>query len=172
MVSSEIRYTIVDTVRGPAAVAGSRDGVRLVILPGLSPKALRAEVLLRLPGAVDESRGLKVAAGAVARYFDTGRLPKKPIRVDLEGVGAFREAVYQALMRVGPGETVSYAELAARIGRPGAHRSVGTALSRNPIPLFVPCHRVIRRDGGMGGFTAEGGIELKECMLALERAVK
>jgi len=172
VVSSEIHYTIVDTVRGPAAVAGSRDGVCLVILPGLAKKALRAEVLRRLPDAVDGSKGLKVAAGAVARYFESGRLPKKPIRVDLCGVGVFREAVYGALMGVGPGETVTYAELAARIGRPGAHRSVGTALSRNPIPLFVPCHRVIRRDGGMGGFTAEGGVELKECMLALEGALE
>ena len=166
----EIRYQIFETVRGPAAVAGSSAGVCLVILPGFGKKALLKEVLRRLPDAVSESRGLKRASGAVARYFETGRLPAKAIRVDLSSVGEFRKLVYEALIKVSPGETVTYAELASRIGRPGAHRSVGTALSRNQVPLLVPCHRVIRRDGGMGGFTAEGGIELKECMLALEGA--
>jgi methylated-DNA-[protein]-cysteine S-methyltransferase len=87
-------------------------------------------------------------------------------------VGTFRRAVYEALREVEPGETVTYAELAGRIGRPGAHRSVGTALSRNPAPVFVPCHRVVRSDGGLGGFTAEGGLALKREMLTLEGAIE
>lgn len=171
MDNDEMRIMIFDTVKGPAAVAGGSRGVCLLILPGLGRKALREELRRRLPDAMEGSRGLKTAAGVVARYFETGRLPKKPVRVDLSGVGEFREAVYEALRGIGPGETVTYSELAARIGRPGAHRSVGTALSRNPVPLLIPCHRVIRRDGGMGGFTAEGGVELKESMLALEGAL-
>ena len=168
MVIREIHATIFDTVKGPAAVAGSSAGLCLVLLPGLGRRALRAEVRRRLPDAVESDRGLKTAAAAVARYFESGSLPKTRVRLDLEGVGNFRREVYEALCEVAPGETVTYSELARRIGRPAAHRSVGTALSRNPVPLFVPCHRVIRTDGGLGGFTAEGGIELKECMLALE----
>ena len=172
MVSSETRYTIFDTVKGPAAVAGTCQGLCLVILPGLNRKALRAEVRRRLPDAVDCDRGLKGAAAAVARYFVSGKIPGTRVRLDLEGIGDFRREVYEALSEVGPGETVTYSELARRVGRPSAHRSVGTALSRNPVPLFVPCHRVIRTDGGLGGFTAEGGIELKECMLALEAELR
>ncbi len=172
MVIREIRTTIFDTVKGPAAVAGSNAGLCLVILPGLGRRALRAEVRRRLPDAPESDRGLKTAASAVARYFESGKLPKKSLRLDLEGVGNFREAVYEALAEVGAGETVTYSELARRIGRPGAHRSVGTALSRNPVPLFVPCHRVLRADGGLGGFTAEGGLELKAFMLALEEKRK
>ena len=168
MVNSETRYVIFDTAKGPAAVAGGSNGLCLVILPGLSRKALRAEVLRRLPDVVSGDHGLKAAALAVTRYFVTGRLSMRRIRLDFDGVGDFRREVYEALGEVAVGETVTYSELARRIGRPAAHRSVGTALSRNPLPLFVPCHRVVRTDGGLGGFTAEGGIELKECMLALE----
>ena len=172
MVIREIRTMIFDTVKGPAAVAGSSAGLCLVILPGFSRRELRSELRRRLPDSVESDRGLKAAAAAVALYFKGGRLPKKSPRLDLDGVGEFRRAVYGALAQVGAGETVTYSELAQRIGRPGAHRSVGTALSRNPIPLFVPCHRVLRADGGLGGFTAKGGLELKAFMLALEEVRK
>lgn len=170
--STELRFGIVETSLGPAAVVGGVAGLTAVILPGFAPKALRSEIRRRFPDAIESERGLKTAARAVARYFETGRMPAKPPRLDLSGLPPFRRTVYEELMRIPSGGTVTYRELADRIGRPGAHRSVGTALSRNPIPLFVPCHRVVRTDGGMGGFTAEGGIELKRSMLALEGALK
>jgi methylated-DNA-[protein]-cysteine S-methyltransferase len=171
MGTDDVRTLIFDTCHGPAAVAGGAAGLKVLILPGLARKALAEEVTRRLPKAVSGERGLLTAARVVARYFETGRLPAKTPRLDLEGVGEFRRTVYEELCRIPAGSTVTYAELARRIGRPGAHRSVGTALSRNPLPIFVPCHRVIRSDGGMGGFTAEGGVELKQTMLALEGAL-
>lgn len=170
MANDESRYLVFETALGPAALVGGPGGVKAAILPGLKARALRAEVRRRFPDAVEGERGLKAAAGALVRYFETGRLPKRLPRMDLDEVTGLRRKVYEALTEVPAGETVTYAELARRIGHPGAHRSVGTALSRNPIPVFVPCHRVLRSDGGLGGFTAEAGIELKRRMLELEGA--
>jgi methylated-DNA-[protein]-cysteine S-methyltransferase len=170
--SEKTRFEIVTTAFGPAAVVGGTDGVAGVVLPGLDRRGLAREVRRRWPGAKEDGRGLRLAAGALRRYFESGRLTGRPVKLDLSGVGEFRAGVYEALREIPPGETVTYAELARRVGRPGAHRSVGTALSRNPVPVFVPCHRVVRTDGGMGGFTAEGGIELKRKMLELEGAIE
>jgi O-6-methylguanine DNA methyltransferase len=168
MSSEEVRYAILDTRFGPAAVVTGSAGLLRVRLPGLGRRELRARIRGEFPDAAESRRGLARACGAVERFFATGRTPGRAIPLDLEGVGPFRRAVYDALRETSRGETVTYAELARRIGRPGAHRSVGSALARNPVPLFVPCHRVLRGDGGLGGFTAEGGIELKRKMLALE----
>ncbi len=170
MPTEDLRTLIVSTARGPAAVVGGPRGLRAVLLPGLGRRALERELRRRFPGARPGGRGLRDAARALERYFATGRAPRRRPRLDLEGVSPFRRAVYRELEKIPPGKTVTYGELARRIGRPGAHRSVGTALSRNPVPLFLPCHRVVRSDGGLGGFTAEGGVELKRAMLELEGA--
>ncbi|MHC4472648.1 MAG: methylated-DNA--[protein]-cysteine S-methyltransferase [Planctomycetota bacterium] len=172
MKTDACRFQIVDTALGPAAVVGGKEGLKSVVLPGLAKKALRREVRRRFPGCREEPRGLARARGTLERYFTSGRLPRGGVKLDLSDVGAFRGAVYAELMKIPAGETVTYAELARRIGKPGAHRSVGTALSRNPLPVFVPCHRVLRSDGGLGGFTAEGGLALKEAMLRLEGALE
>lgn len=171
MARPETNYVLVDTAEGTAALVGGRTGLREVILPGLAPAALRREVLRRHPGAEEDDRGLRGAARSLARYFETGRLAAGRTRLDLGGVDGLRRAVYEELGRIPAGETVTYAALARRIGRPGAHRSVGTALGRNPLPVFVPCHRVVRTDGGLGGYTAEGGVELKRRMLEREGAI-
>lgn len=171
MARPETNYVLAGTCEGTAALVGGPAGLKEVILPGLASAALRREVLRRHPGAVADDRGLRGAARALARYFETGRISPGRLRFDLEGVGSLRRAVYDELGRVPAGETVTYAELARRIGRPGAHRAVGTAVSRNPLPVFVPCHRVVRSDGGLGGYTPEGGIALKRRMLEREGAI-
>jgi len=66
------------------------------------------------------------------------------------------------------GTTVTYKDIASSIGRPGSARAIGLIMSKNPIPLIIPCHRVIRSDGGLGGFSGQGGVEMKKKMLALE----
>jgi methylated-DNA-[protein]-cysteine S-methyltransferase len=172
METETVRYQIADTALGPAAVVGGSGGVKAVVLPGLGRGALKKEVRRRFPGAREDARGLARARKALESYFDRGRVPGAGVGLDLADVGPFRKAVYDELVKIPPGEMVTYAELARRIGKPGAHRSVGTALSRNPVPVFVPCHRVVRTDGGMGGFTAEGGVELKREMLRLEGALE
>jgi len=88
--------------------------------------------------------------------------------VDLTGTSDFSQRVYTELRRVKWGETVTYGELAARAGAPAAARAIGRIMANNPAPLIIPCHRVVRSDGALGGFSAPGGVDFKKKMLALE----
>ena len=90
------------------------------------------------------------------------------IVVDLDGAGHFARQVYEAARKIPAGRTRSYGELAADMNRPTASRAVGQALGRNPIPLIIPCHRVLARDKKPGGFSAYGGGETKAMMLEIE----
>jgi methylated-DNA-[protein]-cysteine S-methyltransferase len=86
--------------------------------------------------------------------------------VDLDGLPPFQRTVLTALRRIGRGRTISYGELAERVGKPGAARAVGNACANNPVPLWVPCHRVLASGGKLGGFS--GGLDTKRALLALE----
>jgi methylated-DNA-[protein]-cysteine S-methyltransferase len=102
-------------------------------------------------------------AGEPQRYDD--------VQVDVSGVPAFHRAVYAAARGLGVGQTCTYGELAARLGVPGAARAVGQALARNPLPLVVPCHRVLAAGGRPGGFSAPGGLATKVRLLGAEGVV-
>jgi methylated-DNA-[protein]-cysteine S-methyltransferase len=91
------------------------------------------------------------------------------VALDLDST-AFERAVWDETRRIPAGETRTYGQIARTIGKPGAARAVGAALGRNPVPVIVPCHRVVASDGSLCGFSAPGGIELKKRMLRLERA--
>lgn len=93
------------------------------------------------------------------------------VPVDLDGVGPFARKVYEAAREIPVGQTVTYAELANALGQPAATRAVGRALGRNPIPLIIPCHRVLAAHGKPGGFSAHGGRVTKAKLLAMEGAV-
>lgn len=112
-------------------------------------------------------------AALVARiraYADGAEDDFCDVPVALEEVGAFRRAIYQAARRLAHGEATTYGELAASAGHPGMARETGAALGANPIPLIVPCHRILAAGGRIGGFSAPGGIDSKRRLLALERA--
>jgi methylated-DNA-[protein]-cysteine S-methyltransferase len=118
------------------------------------------------PGfAVGETPLIKKAAAQLAEYFDGRRrvfdLPLAPGGTD------FQAAVWKALLAIPPGETRSYQDIAALIGRPKAVRAVGMANNRNPVVIIIPCHRVIGKDGGLTGYG--GGLDLKRYLLDLER---
>ncbi|HMD86279.1 MAG TPA: methylated-DNA--[protein]-cysteine S-methyltransferase [Terriglobia bacterium] len=95
----------------------------------------------------------------------------RDIPVDLDAVGPFVGKVCEAAREIPVGQTVTYADLATSLGRPTAVRAVGRALGRNPIPLIIPCHRVLAADGKPGGFSAHGGRATKAKLLAIEGAV-
>jgi len=84
------------------------------------------------------------------------------------GLSEFEVSVLLEVATLRPGEVVSYAEIARRIGRPSAARAVGNALAKNPFPIIIPCHRVIRSDGRLGGYSGRGGMERKRELLARE----
>lgn len=92
----------------------------------------------------------------------------RDVAVDLGGVGHFVRKVCEAARQIPVGQTVTYAELAAALGEPGAARAVGRALGKNPIPLIIPCHRVLAAHGKPGGFSAYGGRATKARLLAIE----
>jgi methylated-DNA-[protein]-cysteine S-methyltransferase len=102
-----------------------------------------------------------------------GSLVRFSVRLDLSGVTAFQRQVLKACAKIPYGRTVTYGELARRVGRAGAARAVGAAMARNPVPIVIPCHRVIAANGSLGGFSAEQGVALKRRLLELEaRAVR
>ncbi len=104
---------------------------------------------------------------ALDRYFAGKRLTFDEIRVDLSEVSAFDRRVLGATARIPPGRVATYTEVARRAGNPRASRAAGNALHRNPVAIIVPCHRVLRSDGSLGGYG--GGLHVKEWLLEHER---
>jgi methylated-DNA-[protein]-cysteine S-methyltransferase len=103
-------------------------------------------------------------------YFNGAR-NRFEIEYDLSGLTNFQRLVLEAVQQVPKGSYVTYLELAKRIGRPKAARAVGQALGSNPIPILIPCHRVIATDGSLGGYSAPGGVETKSELLKMEGAI-
>jgi len=126
--------------------------------------------LARRYGDCDQARGPVPARvrAALRNYFDGGMDAFEGIEVVARGT-AFQEQVWGALRKIPAGRTASYAELAERIGRPTAVRAVGLANGQNPVPIMIPCHRVIGRDGSLTGFG--GGLERKAWLLRHEGAL-
>ena len=109
------------------------------------------------------------AAVAQLRDYFAGKSPVLNVPLDIAGT-AFQQKVWKAARRIPAGQTRSYWWLAVRLGDPRAARAVGGAMGANPVPLFVPCHRVVRRDNSLGGFSC--GIEWKEMLIAHEAAIQ
>ena len=134
------------------------------------PQASRSAALgaLRLKGPNPDLDEAAIAAliFQLKAYFK-GEKVDFDCPLDMAGAGEFDRAVWEATRRIPYGETRTYAFVAGEIGRPAAARAVGQALGRNPLPILVPCHRVLRSDGGLGGFG--GGLEMKKFLLGLER---
>lgn len=141
-------------------------------LPEASDQALRAGVARRFPQAKEEEPPtfIRSAIEAVARLLAGGREDLSSIPVDLGDLPEFERKVLEATMAIPVGETRTYGELASGLGTPGAARAVGRALGRNPVPIIVPCHRVLASNGGSGGFSAPGGASTKLKMLEIEGA--
>jgi methylated-DNA-[protein]-cysteine S-methyltransferase len=163
-------FALFDSAIGPCAVAWTERGIAWVQLPEADAAATRAKLLARCPGARETpARGDAKRAIDAMRAHLAGRLdPMDAVTLDYAGVPLFHRRVYEALRRVGPGETVGYGELAERVGSPGAARAVGQAVGKNPFAIVVPCHRVLAAGGRAGRFSAHGGVATKRRMLAIE----
>ncbi len=162
-------HCLFDTALGTCAIAWTARGVRAFSLPDASPAAT-VRRLAETTGTEyrDPPRDVAKVIARVARHL-TGDLDGlSDVSIDLGGLPGFARDVYVAAREVQPGHVVTYGELARRLGKPGASRAVGGALARNPIPLIVPCHRVVAQNGRIGGFSAPGGAETKRRLLTLE----
>jgi methylated-DNA-[protein]-cysteine S-methyltransferase len=163
-------FTRLSTPIGRLLVVQGERGVIRVGFEEEPEDAVLAEVAGRLgPRVVASDRELAATRAAIEAYF-AGEGDPHGLPVDLSLVAApFRRAVLETLHRdVGPGQVVTYGALAVRSGRPRAARAVGTACARNPVPIVVPCHRVLPGTGGLGGYG--GGPERKRALLELEGA--
>jgi methylated-DNA-[protein]-cysteine S-methyltransferase len=165
-------FALFDTAIGRCGVAWGERGVAGLQLPEAGERETRARMLHRFPAAGEAAPPPEVQ-GVIDRIVallrgETSDLSSIPL--DMDQVPAFHRRVYEAARAIPPGTTLSYGEIAARAGAPGAARAVGQALGRNPFPIVVPCHRVLASGGKIGGFSAQGGVETKRRMLAIEGA--
>jgi AraC family transcriptional regulator of adaptative response/methylated-DNA-[protein]-cysteine methyltransferase len=159
-----IRWTVTSTTLGPLLVAATARGLCHVQF-GDDPATLRARFPKADLGEGDAAFAQLVAQ--VASLVETPRAAAVNLPLDIRGT-AFQERVWQALRRIAPGETLSYADLAARIGQPTAVRAVARACASNDLAVAIPCHRVIGRSGDLTGY--RWGVEMKRALLARERA--
>ena len=158
-----IRYAMLDTPLGPMLVAATAKGIcRLTFDEDV------ANLKRRFPNAavLPANRAMASLISGVMQAVEAPR-SAHALPIDVAGT-AFQEAVWKELRKIPPGETRSYADIAAAIGAPGAVRAVGTANGSNPVAILVPCHRVIRSDGTLGGYA--GGLDRKRKLLAAEGA--
>lgn len=168
--SPPAEYSLFDTAIGRCGVAWSPHGVRLLQLPEGRESLTRARLLERCPDAreAEPPASVRGALAAIDALLRGEACDLSSIELDMDQVPPFHQRVYDEARKIPPGATLSYGELAARLGSPGAARAVGQALRRNPYAIIVPCHRVLAAGGRLGGFTASGGLGTKLRLLALE----
>lgn len=162
---SEIGYGVGESSLGSVLVAQGNGGIRAILL-GDDPDVLVRELRTRFPMA--DLRGSdSELAEVVARVVELIERPQTRVDLPLDLRGtAFQRRVWQALRRIPPGATASYSDVAARIGAPKAVRAVAQACAANSLAVAIPCHRVVRRDGGLSGY--RWGEERKRTLLARE----
>lgn len=161
-----MHYCVVDTALGTFGLAWSDEGLRRVLLPDNGRAAVEAKLSrVATPG---EPRHLPQLVELIVAYGEGQPVSFADLKLDLGGVSPFHASVYDAIRSLGWGETTTYGEIARDLGGVQLSRGVGQALGANPLPLVIPCHRVLGSGGWAGGFSAPGGVSAKLRMLALE----
>jgi len=175
-VSKVIAYTVFRTRWGYFGLVGTEDALLRTVLPMRDRQSAESQ-LLKFVGVgyrAGEARCDKMLFNSlqeqISDYFEGSYVAfHKDIPLLLEGVSPFGRSVLAACRGVRYGRTISYGRLAAKAGFPKAARAIGGVMARNPVPLIIPCHRVIRSDGKIGGFSAAGSVSLKKRLLKMER---
>ncbi|HET9691480.1 MAG TPA: methylated-DNA--[protein]-cysteine S-methyltransferase [Acidimicrobiales bacterium] len=163
----DVAYRSVDSPVGPLLLAATPLGVVRIAFDVQGHDAALAELAANVgPRVLRAGARLDEPTRQLEEFF-TGRRRRFELPLDLRLAGGFRRRVAEALAGIGYGETVGYGALAARLGAPGAARAVGTGCARNPLPVVLPCHRVVRADGSVGDYA--GGADAKRWLLDLER---
>lgn len=161
-----MQYVIFPTAWGFFGMAGHRHGLCRTCLPLRDRQRVVRHLLHGLQAPQQDPSLLVRVQRQVVAYFEGRKVEfGSDIPLSPEAIHGFALQVLEACRGVGFGHTVTYGDLAAMVGSPGAARAAGSALARNPIPLLIPCHRVIRGNGGLGGFSAPGGLALKQRLL-------
>jgi methylated-DNA-[protein]-cysteine S-methyltransferase len=169
----DFAYTLFRTAIGPCGIAWGARGIVAVQLPEATESATLARLLRAHCGAVMQRRALEVRPTIDDIIALLAGQPRdlQHARLDLAQVPPFHQRVYTIVRNIPPGQTRSYGEVAALCGDRHAARAVGQAMARNPVPIIVPCHRVLAAGGRSGGFSASGGVTTKLRLLAIEGAL-
>jgi len=163
-------YVIFQTLWGYFGMAGSEKGLLRTCLPGPKYEEIEARLHKNFPLAQFNDSFLKQLQGRITAYFAGSAVDFGPeIPIDLAELTPFQAAVLRACRQVRLGRTITYGQLAKKLGKPNAARAVGNALAKNPLPLIIPCHRVLAANNKLGGFSAPGGKNLKARLLKHEQ---
>jgi len=159
------RYTIFETQYGYAGAVASEKGLHMVILPKSKPEEVKKELEQHYLELIRDDKPFKTLASKIREYF-SGKAVIFKEKMDIAGSTPFELKVWDITMGIPRGEVRSYEWVAKQLGNLKEVRAVGGALGRNRLPLIIPCHRVIKKQGDMGGFSA--GIQMKRLLLKLE----
>lgn len=165
-----IKYVIFKTRWGYFGLAGTEYALCRTQLPGPKPEKIKSLLLKNFHHPQLDKTFFRTLQEQITAYFEGADIDfSREVPIVLDGFSSFGISVLTTCRAIKFGQTITYGQLAKKSGRPNASRAVGSTLAKNPLPLIIPCHRVIRCDGKVGGFSAPGGIILKKRMLELER---
>lgn len=167
-----LRYCMFEAPGGWGAVLSGSKGIREVVLPfgWETRERLEASLAARLPRPVEAPVDdvASEAARRLSRYFRGERVEFFDLPLDLAAFTPFQAEVYRVVAAIPHGKVLTYRDVAVAVGRPAAARGIGGAMGRNPLPVIIPCHRVVGSSGAMTGYSAPGGIASKQWLLRLE----
>lgn len=165
-------HHVFDTAIGPCAVAWNERGLTGMQLPEKDRAATERRLASKAAsaGAAEPPPAIAAIVADIQRYLAGETVDFAAVAVDLSGLDPFRQKLYATMRVLGWGETTTYGDLAKKLGVTGweGAREVGEAMGRNPVPVVIPCHRVLAAGGKLGGFSAHGGAATKAKLLALE----
>ena len=167
-----LTYCVFDTAMGAGGIAWGERGVIGIQLPEPDPSRVRGRLRRRFPNSSESapSGEIEQAIERIRALLSGTPVDLTRVPLDMSAVDPFERRVYAVARTIPPGRTLTYGQIAARLGDRLLARDVGQALGRNPFPIVVPCHRVLAAGGKLGGFSAPGGIATKQRLLAIEQA--
>ena len=164
------KYAIFMTAWGWAGFAVTREGLRIFVLPEEKKEDVLFKIKkeLKCNNLFEDNRGWENLIQKVKEYYTSKKVDFTDYQLNLDNYTNFQKKILQTVRKIPYGEIRSYKEAAEAAGYPLAYRAVGNTMRNNPLPLIIPCHRVIKSDGSLGGFSGKEGIALKKKMIDLE----
>ncbi len=165
-------FAVFETPIGHGGISWNDRGVSGIQMPEPEAASIRTRLQRRFPQAHESfpPPDIQQAINEMTALLRGESPDLSFVQLDLDNIPALDRQVYELARTIPPGETLTYGQIATRLGDPLLARDVGQALARNPFPIVVPCHRVVAAGGKLGGFSARGGVATKQRLLAIERA--
>jgi methylated-DNA-[protein]-cysteine S-methyltransferase len=169
-----LSFTLFDSAIGRCGIGWGEQGIACVQLPEANARETQRRVCAVLPGArlANPTDAVRNAIDGIVSVLEGEPTSLSFVQLDMRSIPPFHQRVYEVTRRVPPGATVTYGDIAIRLGAPGAARAVGRALGRNPFAIIVPCHRVLAANGKLCGFSAHGGTATKLRLLRIEGIIE